>query len=151
MPLKDKQARREADRAYYLKLKASGTIQTYKRAYYLLHRDQALNNYRKRYPVVQKQGREDKLRALSLCGPEGKLQCSWPECVVIDPDMLTLDHIEDDGYERRLKGERKGLKLYSAVCKGLVTGLQTLCANHNLKKELIRRRNGVSNSEELAE
>lgn len=84
-----------------------------------------------------------KLDVLSHYGPEGKLQCAWPECPVIDIDMLSLDHVKNDGAKDRQNGARGGggCPLYDRVRKaGYPDGFQTLCHNHQWKKELMRRR-----------
>ena len=85
---------------------------------------------------------ELKLQTMSHYGPQGKLQCSWPECQVVDPDMLCLDHINDDGAkERKVTGLRGGGETYYTLrANGYPEGYQTLCANHNLKKEIMRKR-----------
>lgn len=83
---------------------------------------------------------EAKLKALALHAPNGEVRCSWPGCDVVDPDMLVLDHIYDDGRNRRNNGELRGNGLYRKASKVKDPTLQTLCANHNQKKELMRRR-----------
>ena len=83
---------------------------------------------------------ELKLDALSHYGKNGKLQCCWPDCDIIDVDMLSLDHINDDGARTR-KTQGTGEKLYLFVRKnGYPDGFQTLCHNHQWKKEINRRR-----------
>lgn len=65
-------------------------------------------------------------------------------CGETDIDVLVLDHINDDGAQhRRDIGGTRG-NLYKALIKvGLPGGLAVLCANHNHKKEMERRRNVV--------
>jgi hypothetical protein len=82
----------------------------------------------------------DKLAALALHNPDGVVRCSYSGCEVVDPDMLGLDHVNDDGRDRRNAGELRGNGLYRLAAKVKDDTLQTLCANHNLKKELMRRR-----------
>lgn len=84
----------------------------------------------------------DKLLALSKYGKGGKAICYWHGCRVSDPDMLTLDHIQDDGAkDRRQNKGSMGVWLYARLRKtGWPQGYQTLCSNHQLKKELLRRR-----------
>jgi hypothetical protein len=55
---------------------------------------------------------------------------------VRDIDMLTLDHINDDGAEKRKqKAHASGKRFYSQLrAANWPTGFQTLCANHQLKK-----------------
>lgn len=105
------------------------TSRAYHTKYYALVREER-----------RKQRVDQKLQALSLYGPQGRIQCSWPGCEVSDPDVLTLDHVDNDGYARRAAGESRGDSLYRKVLKEPLPGLQTLCANHNLKKEVLRRR-----------
>ena len=79
-----------------------------------------------------------KLHVLTLCGPSGHLQCSWPDCTVTDPDMLSIDHVHNDGSKHRISGN----ELYRQIKRdGNSAGrFQTLCYNHQWKKELMRRR-----------
>jgi len=81
-----------------------------------------------------------KIEVLSHYGPLGQLCCSWENCVVNDPDMLTLDHINNDGaVQRRKLGNNAAV--YRFVRKeGYPAGFQTLCHNHQWKKEIVRRR-----------
>jgi hypothetical protein len=84
-----------------------------------------------------------KLEVLSHYGLEGKLQCCWPECCVIDVDMLSLDHVNNDGAQERRNGNRGGAghPMYARVKRnGFPEEFQTLCHNHQWKKELMRRR-----------
>lgn len=69
--------------------------------------------------------------------------CVWPGCDVTDADMLTLDHIKDDGAAERKTVRRLGVVLFSYLRRrGWPSGYQVLCANHQIKKELMRRRGG---------
>jgi len=84
-----------------------------------------------------------KLEVLAHYGPNGKLQCAWPDCSVIDVDMLSLDHVNNDGAQDRQNGKRGGggCIFYERVRRmGFPSGFQTLCHNHQWKKELMRRR-----------
>jgi hypothetical protein len=82
-----------------------------------------------------------KIDVLSHYGSNGKLQCCWPGCEVTDIDILTLDHVNNDGAEDRKGHGKGGAYFYSRVRKNLYPeGFQTLCANHQLKKEILRRR-----------
>lgn len=84
---------------------------------------------------------ELRIETLSHYGPSSQLQCSWPECGIIDPDMLVLDHINDDGAAQRKTGCGRGWNFYRWLKKhNFPEGYQTLCCNHNHKKELIRSR-----------
>jgi hypothetical protein len=54
--------------------------------------------------------------------------------------MLSLDHIQSDGAEHRR--EIPGPMEIYLFCKknGIPEGFQTLCHNHQWKKEILRRR-----------
>jgi hypothetical protein len=55
--------------------------------------------------------------------------------------MLTLDHINDEGAIHRRQIGGGGSVMYTRVKKeGFPSGFQTLCANHQTKKELRRKR-----------
>jgi hypothetical protein len=107
-------------------------------------------NARKYYKAnrerIRKQTREHRfelrLKLLTHYGKDGKLQCCWPDCGVVDPDILTLDHINNDGAkERRETGKTGGLgRYYHLVKDNFPGGYQTLCWNHQWKKEMARRR-----------
>lgn len=81
-----------------------------------------------------------KMRVLSHYGKDGKAQCCWEGCEVTDLDMLSLDHMNNDGAkDRKIRGS--GQMLYFSMEKeGLPEGFQTLCHNHQWKKEIVRRR-----------
>ena len=83
-----------------------------------------------------------KLKTLSRYGFNGKLQCCWPDCRVNDIDMLSLDHIYNNGREDRKNWKSPaGVNFYRRLIKkGFPEGFQTLCLNHQSKKELMRRR-----------
>lgn len=91
-----------------------------------------------------KQGEANKLAVLSHYGKGRQPCCCWPDCMITDIDMLTLDHINNDGAEhRKTLGDRKmaGGKIYRWIIKnGFPDGFQTLCANHQFKKEILRKR-----------
>ena len=74
-----------------------------------------------------------------IAGYGGK--CSWPGCDVIDPDMLTIDHVEDDGAKERLHTNNiGGFAIHRKIVReGFPPEYQILCANHNMKKEILRR------------
>ena len=83
-----------------------------------------------------------KLETLTRYGPSGQLCCSWADCHVSDIDMLSLDHINNDGARQRreAKGSGDGAHLYSKLkTSGYPDGYQTLCLNHQFKKELLRK------------
>ena len=62
------------------------------------------------------------------------------ECDIDDPDVLVLDHINDDGAEHRKRVGNQNV--YTDLIKrGYPDEVQLLCANCNLRKE--RRRHGL--------
>lgn len=70
----------------------------------------------------------------------GKLKCKWPNCNVADIDLLTLDHVNNDGAQHR-KIIRYKSRIYAILKRQkFPTGFQTLCWNHQMKKESERRR-----------
>ena len=82
---------------------------------------------------------EVKSIVLAHYGPDGLMQCSWSGCFVDDPDMLTLDHVNDDGAIRRKNGEETGHKLRIWLLRhGFPSDFQTLCWNHQMKKRCLR-------------
>jgi len=89
---------------------------------------------------VEKFQQERKIRVLTKYGPNGTMQCSWLGCSVIDPDMLSIDHVNNDGAKDR-KSIGTGNSLYRYLDKNSPRGFQTLCHNHQWKKEFDRRRN----------
>lgn len=83
------------------------------------------------------------LECCSIYSAKGDVMCSYPTCDVADPDMLCLDHINNNGNEERrdLMWGRGGYNLYAKLRRsGFPPGYQTLCHNHNIKKEIERRR-----------
>jgi hypothetical protein len=86
----------------------------------------------------------NKIEVLTYYGPNQVLQCAWNECTVVDIDMLVLDHVKDNGAEekRKLGGSSgRGHVFYQYLkAHGFPSGYQTLCCNHNHKKELVRNR-----------
>jgi hypothetical protein len=83
---------------------------------------------------------ELKVNVLSHYSLNHELRCSWKKCLVSDVDMLSLDHIENNGAEDRRHGHA-GASLYRKLVKlGFPGGFQTLCLNHQFKKALNRAR-----------
>lgn len=87
-----------------------------------------------------------KLEVLTHYSPDHILKCSCVDCVVMDIDMLSLDHVDNDGAEHRrsistVYRNRGGEKMYRLVKNGkFPEGFQTLCMNHQLKKHLLNVR-----------
>ena len=91
--------------------------------------------------------RKIKNRVLTHYGKRNKLCCSWKNCVVSDLDMLSIDHIKDNGANHRsrlTKGKYRGgggLNFYKWLERNnFPSGNQTLCHNHQWKKEILRRK-----------
>lgn len=73
----------------------------------------------------------------------GTLQCA--QCNITDLDMLTIDHINNDGKIHRDQYGGKDSMANILRKEGYPPGFQVLCFNHNIKKERIRRRTLVKN------
>jgi hypothetical protein len=95
----------------------------------------ARNYSHKRHTII-------KTFVLSHYGKGKKLLCSWRGCCVSDIDCLSLDHVNNDGYVERQKGNHNsGVSLYYKLIKlGYPEGFQTLCWNHQWKKEILKRK-----------
>jgi hypothetical protein len=92
--------------------------------------------------TLRRDHRAVKIEVLTHYGKGGKLKCCWKNCRVIDIDMLSLDHINNDGAADR-KEIGSGTRIYYSVKKNnFPEGLQTICHNHQWKKEIARRRKG---------
>ncbi len=111
------------------------------------HYEQKTPQERCRYVNAQRERK--KLEALTHYGKGGKLMCCWRGCTVSDVDMLSLDHIKDDGVKHRKKLGKKingihqfgGKEIYHwVIINGFPKGLQTLCMNHQWKKQRIKNR-----------
>lgn len=83
-----------------------------------------------------------KKEVLSHYGRDGKMQCAWHDgCEITDPDMLSIDHIDNSGGQHRKAGQQGGRNLYVKLKNdGFPPGYQTLCHNHQWKKEIARKR-----------
>jgi hypothetical protein len=122
--------------------------------YYIRHTEKLVaisSKWAKEHPKKHNENqrsRRDKVKAevLAHYGRDG-LRCAFPECPITDPDMLEIDHINDNGAEERKKNieeigrMRSGINLYDYLkIENFPPGYQTLCCNHNRKKEIMRRR-----------
>lgn len=68
-------------------------------------------------------------------------KCAWPGCNTSDIDMLTIDHVNNDGQKERMRGFTSGDAIYRRAKKeNFPSRYQCLCANHNLKKQIERVR-----------
>lgn len=85
-----------------------------------------------------------KINAFKAYAKNGKIECNAKDCHISDIDMLTIDHIKNDGaaHRRQMRGNRRGNGgIYRVLKKlGYPKGYQTLCWNHNSKKEILRVR-----------
>lgn len=110
---------------------------SYFMAYYYANHSERREYFRKRNLSIKRE-------VLTQYGG-GILRCCWNDCDVSDIDMLTLDHIDNSGaIERKLNGGSSlhcGFKLYAKLKRQqFPSGFQTLCWNHQMKKELVRKR-----------
>ena len=100
------------------------------------------NNLARAKQIERECSMRRKLEVLSHYGKDGKLLCAWEGgCDVVDVDMLELDHVNNDGAEDRRKNGKGTQRFYARLRKnGFPEGYQTLCCNHNRKKEILLRR-----------
>jgi hypothetical protein len=82
-----------------------------------------------------------KIEVLTHYGNAGALQCCWEGCSVVDIDMLTLDHVNNDGGKHLANSGRRlsGTALYRwAKAHKYPTIFQTLCGGHQQKKATLK-------------
>ena len=133
MPYKDNEYRKEYDRQRHRATDKNRHTPEQRRVKNR-HTPEQQRGYQRAYNAQRK------LKVLSHYGPGGHLRCSWPDCIVDDIDMLTLDHIYNDGAESR-KTLRADEMYAWLVRNNFPEGNhQTLCWNHQWKKEILRRR-----------
>jgi hypothetical protein len=86
-----------------------------------------------------------KRKILTYYGKNKTLHCCWPHCTIIDIDMLTIDHIKNNGHKHRMEIKATGGNQFYRWLKhnNFPTGFQTLCMNHQLKKRRILERKQV--------
>lgn len=123
------------------------------KAYREKRKQYSRNAYRKipreKLRVYANRRREElKKEVLTHYGKLGKLMCCWRGCTVCDLDMLSLDHIKDDGAKHRSsKGNRTcfcGKEIYYWVKRNSYPkDFQTLCMNHQYKKQRIKNRKNL--------
>jgi hypothetical protein len=106
-----------------------------------------MSDYYKRMKISMlksqyERNRKLKISVLTHYGKNGILQCRWRNCPVSDVDCLTLDHVKNDGNVQRNKpGRGAGVSFfYEIVKRKFPLGLQTLCWNHQWKKEIAKRK-----------
>ena len=127
-------------------------------AYRKSHRKELVKAQQKRYrkytPEIREYARvhgiqwraNQKKAAFTLYGPNHETRCAWGGCLVNDVDMLSLDHVKNDGRKHRNKHatHRGGIQFYTWLLqeakKGRLHDIQVLCLNHNMKKEILRVR-----------
>jgi hypothetical protein len=132
MSRKPSEAGRRANRKY--KKNHPEKVKEIARVWYAAHRRRFSKWHTDYYAKV-------KYEVLSHYGKGGTLLCCWRGCGCIDPDMLTLDHVENDGAQQRRDGLYGGVRGYLQLRRRQYpSGYQTLCANHQFKKEMMRRR-----------
>ena|SRR3990167_4495384 len=61
--------------------------------------------------------------------------CSHPDCLIMNLDMLSIDHINNDGAEHRKLIKRKNIYKW-LVDHNFPEGFQVYCMNHNFKKQI---------------
>ena len=81
-----------------------------------------------------------KTAVLTHYGKNGTMKCCWEACEVVDPDMLSIDHVNDDGAKSRADEATGGMLYAKLIRRGFPEGFQTLCHNHQWKKEIRRNR-----------
>ncbi|VVB52916.1 Uncharacterised protein [uncultured archaeon] len=81
--------------------------------------------------------RKLKFLVFSKYGKDGKPLCRWRGCKISDIDMLTLDHILNDGARHRSRGFKSGVNGYHQIKNlNFPKGFQVLCWNHQWKKQI---------------
>jgi hypothetical protein len=128
----------EAKNEVYLRYQS--LMKTNAKKYYEEHKDELREKARQNRVAL-------KTAVLTHYGKDGKLQCCWPGCEVTDIDMLTLDHLLDNGAEHRkalsTTGQRNtgSSQIYNeAIANDFPPLFQTLCWNHQWKKQLSKRK-----------
>lgn len=80
-----------------------------------------------------------KLRVLGTYSQGGIPQCA--RCREMDGDVLTIDHINNDGGQHRRTLRRYGMNFYRWLERNnYPDGYQTLCFNCNMKKRMEKMR-----------
>jgi hypothetical protein len=93
-----------------------------------------------RFKDIKRESRQRlKVEVLTHYSPNGVLGCCWSGCLIADVDMLTLDHINDDGNKQR-EAFGQDSSYRQAKKRDFPSDLQTLCMNHQIKKKLEKLR-----------
>ncbi len=112
------------------------------------HTIKSPESYRKELEKNKENNRKRKFKVLTHYGPDGHLGCCWKGCFIGDIDMLSLDHINNDGAKHR-KELNNGVDRKDLGCRvvyrdvedrGFPPGFQTLCFNHQMKKQFNLRK-----------
>lgn len=77
---------------------------------------------------------------------KGKLVCNHKNCKINDIDMLSLDHLNDDGstHRKKIVSNGTGIFIYEwAIRNNYPKIFQVLCYNHNMKKHLLQLRHYI--------
>jgi hypothetical protein len=120
--------------AHHKKKKQAGAMRRWKRK----NPERSARIYREITRRANRKGREE---ILAHYGKGKKPLCKWRGCRIADIDMLTLDHINNDGHK-----DHEGLRGGGAEARRILASrgwpktFQTLCWNHQWKKENLRRR-----------
>lgn len=114
--------------------------------YYQNHKERikkATNKYYKSHREIvcarqAKRNASNKLEVIKHYSNNGILCCLCGETCL---DCLTIDHINNDGNRHRKEINRIGSSFYKwLIDNNFPSGYQVLCANCNLKKEIVRKR-----------
>jgi hypothetical protein len=95
------------------------------------------------FPECKKRRKEQqemlKVEVLAHYGVNNTPNCVWPGCTVDDVDMLSLDHINGGGTQHRKSGGCNGGVIFYRKLRraGYPDGYQTMCFNHQWKKQLM--------------
>ncbi len=136
--------KRKSDPEYYQRRLAveRASHQKHKVKRNVYNREYAKGHLPERAVSAKRSRVKAKREVLSHYGRNGIAQCCWNGCDVADIDVLTVDHIYNDGAQKRRDGTHaRGFYFYIQLrMNGFPEGFQTLCANHQLKKEILRKR-----------
>ena len=149
--LENKEKIKERDKEYRFKNK--DRLSAYMRGYRLKNKERLSEKNKRDYQaspykacIRGEKWREDAKKTCLLHYSAGDIpMCSVDGCTVTDIDMLQIDHIGNNGsaHRKEIAGKRKsaGHLTYRWLIKNeFPMGFQVLCANHNIKKEIERRR-----------